>query len=92
MLFLLNSLFILRFSHIKINHVMDAIRIVLACIKNADKDFNLINDGDRIAIGVSGGKDSMLLLYSLVLYRKFSKIKFDIIPININLGFPGYDS
>ena len=60
---------------------MDAIRIILACIKNADIDFNLINDNDRIAIGVSGGKDSMALLYALSLYKKFSKINFTIVPI-----------
>ena len=48
---------------------MDAIRIILASIKRADSDFNLINDKDRIAIGVSGGKDSMALLYALSLYK-----------------------
>lgn len=71
---------------------MDAIRIVLACIKNADIDFNLINEGDRIAIGVSGGKDSMALLYALSLYKKFSKINFKIVPITIDLGFDGFDA
>ena len=71
---------------------MDAIRIILASIKRADEDFNLISDGDRIALGVSGGKDSMALLYTLSLYKKFSKINFEIIPINIDLGFPNYES
>lgn len=71
---------------------MDAIRIVLASIKRADEDFNLISDGDRIALGVSGGKDSMALLYALSLYKRFSKINFEIIPINIDLGFPNYGS
>ena len=71
---------------------MDAIRIVLASIKRADEDFNLISDGDRIALGVSGGKDSMALLYALSLYKRFSKINFEIIPINIDLGFPNYSS
>ena len=70
---------------------MDAIRIILASIKRADLDFNLINDKDRIAIGVSGGKDSMALLYALSLYKRFSKIDFEIIPINIDLGFPNYN-
>lgn len=70
---------------------MDAIRIVLACIKNADYDFNLINNGDRIAIGVSGGKDSMALLYALNLYKKFTNMNFDIVPIIIDLGFDGFD-
>ena len=70
---------------------MDAIRIILASIKRADLDFNLINDKDRIAIGVSGGKDSMALLYALSLYKRFSKIDFEIIPINIDLGFQNYN-
>ncbi len=71
---------------------MDATRIILACIKNADINFNLINNGDRIAIGVSGGKDSMALLYTLSLYRKFSKINFDVIPIIIDLGFDNFNA
>lgn len=71
---------------------MDAIRIVLASIKKADLDFNLINNGDRIALGVSGGKDSMALLFALSLYKRFSKINFEIVPINIDLGFPDYNN
>ena len=71
---------------------MDAIRIVLASIKKADLDFNLINNGDRIALGVSGGKDSMALLFALSLYKRFSKIDFEIVPINIDLGFPNYNN
>lgn len=71
---------------------MKGIRILLACIRKADTDFNLINDGDRIVIGVSGGKDSMALLYSLHLYQKFSKAKFDIYPCMIDLGFPHFDA
>ena len=71
---------------------MDEIRIVLASIKKDDLDFNLINNGDRIALGVSGGKDSMALLFALSLYKRFSKIDFEIIPINIDLGFPEYNN
>lgn len=71
---------------------MDAIRIVLASMKKADRTYNLINHGDKIALGISGGKDSMALLYALTLYRRFSHIDFEIVPINIDLGFPGYEN
>lgn len=70
---------------------MKAIRIILSTIKHTDKIYNFFNEGDKIAIGISGGKDSMLLLYSLHLYQKFSKIKFEIIPVTIDLGFDGFE-
>jgi tRNA 2-thiocytidine biosynthesis protein TtcA len=53
-------------------------------------DFNLITDGDRIAVGMSGGKDSYTLLYILEALRKKAPVKFELIPINIDPGFPGY--
>ena len=39
---------------------------VLGCIRKACEDFDLIEEGDRIGVGVSGGKDSLLLLLSLI--------------------------
>ena len=44
---------------------MNAMKQILGCIRKADQDYGMIADQDRIAIGVSGGKDSMLLLYCL---------------------------
>lgn len=71
---------------------MEAIRIILACIKKADCDFNLFNSNDRIALGISGGKDSMALLYALSLYKKFANINFKLFPIIIDLGFDNFDA
>lgn len=64
---------------------------ILSAVRKADDMFSLIEDGDRIAVGLSGGKDSSLLLYSLYLYRflfqnTYGKT-FDIIGIHIDLGF-----
>ena len=42
---------------------------VLSCIRKADEMFSLIEDNDKIAIGLSGGKDSSLLLYAMHLYQ-----------------------
>lgn len=70
---------------------MKQIRKALASVKKADNLYNLISDGDKIAIGISGGKDSIVLFHALVLYQKFAKKDFQIIPIMLNLGFPSFN-
>lgn len=67
------------------------IKKVLASIRKADEDYGLISDGDVIGVGLSGGKDSTLLLYSLYLYQFLAKStfhkEFKIIGIHIDLNF-----
>ena len=63
----------------------------LGCIRKADTDFNLIEDGDHIAIGVSGGKDSLLLLHALSLYRKFTHTNFTMTAITVTMGLEPFD-
>lgn len=70
---------------------MKAIRTLLACIRKADQTYNLINRGDKIIIGLSGGKDSLALCYCLNLYKKFSHTDFEIQPVTLDLGFPNFN-
>ena len=64
---------------------------ILDDIRKADQDYHLIDDGDRIAVGVSGGKDSMVLLTALHMYSKFADRNFEVVGIHIKLGFPNMD-
>ena len=62
-------------------------RKIIGRIRKAINDYDMIKDGDKIAVGLSGGKDSCALLTALALYRKYSPEKFDLIGINIDMGF-----
>ena len=64
-------------------------KALLQKIAQADQDFAMIQEGDRIAVGLSGGKDSTLLLVALDAYRKICPKSFEIVGIHINLGFGG---
>lgn len=67
-------------------------RKILGCLRKADEKFNLISEGDRITVGLSGGKDSMLLLYALRLYQKFSKKEYELNAVCVNLGFSDFNT
>ena len=64
----------------------------LGCIRRADKDFSLISEGDRVLAGVSGGKDSLLLLYALALYRKFCPHNFTLVAATLHMGREPFDT
>lgn len=59
---------------------------IMGQARRAIDDFNMIDDGDKIAIGLSGGKDSLTLLYALYNLRRYYPKKFDILAITIHPG------
>lgn len=59
--------------------------------RQAIDDYQMINDGDHIAIGVSGGKDSLAMLYALSGLSKFYPQKFTLQAVTIDLGFDNLD-
>ncbi len=65
---------------------------ILGCLRRAIEDFDMIQNGDKIAVGVSGGKDSLMLLNALSLYRYFSPVKFELYGIMLTLGFEDVDT
>ncbi len=60
---------------------------VLSYTRRAIDDYHMIEDGDKIAIGISGGKDSLTLLYALHGLKRFYPKKFDIHAVTVDLGF-----
>ncbi|MFH1563470.1 MAG: ATP-binding protein [Nitrospirota bacterium] len=57
----------------------------------AIKDYDMIQDGDRIIVAVSGGKDSLTLLELLRDRQRYAPIKFEIIPVHIKTDFQNID-
>lgn len=64
---------------------------LLSHVRKAVDDYHMIEDGDRIAVGISGGKDSLTLLEALHSLRFFYPKKFEICAITVDLGFKNID-
>jgi len=64
-------------------------RRILSTMRRAVEDYDMIKDGDKIAVGISGGKDSLTLLHALATYRRFSKVSFQVMGITVDMGFDG---
>lgn len=72
--------------------IIISMKKILGSMRRAAERFHMIEDGDRIAVGVSGGKDSMLLMYVMWLYKQYMKIDYEIIGITVDLGFGNFDT
>ncbi|MBO5158402.1 MAG: ATP-binding protein [Lachnospiraceae bacterium] len=64
---------------------------LLSYTRQAVDEYEMIQEGDKIAIGISGGKDSLTLLYALTNLQKFYPKQFDLIAITVDLGYEGFD-
>ena len=70
---------------------MNEMKRMLSFVRRAVDDYNMIADGDKIAVGISGGKDSLVLAATLAALRRFYPKKFDIVGITVDMGFEGSD-
>lgn len=60
---------------------------VLSLVRKACEDYHMIEENDRIAVGISGGKDSLTLLNAMAFLRRFYPKKFELYAITVDLGF-----
>ncbi len=70
---------------------MNELKRMLSFVRRGVDDYGMIEDGDVIAIGISGGKDSLALLKTLAEMRRFYPKSYEIKAITIDMGFEGSD-
>lgn len=70
---------------------MNEMKRLLSFVRRAVDDYSMIEEGDRIAVGISGGKDSLALLSALAEMRRFYPKKYEVVAITVDMGFEGMD-
>ena len=64
---------------------------LLSITRKAVDEYTMIQEGDHIAVGISGGKDSLTLLYALHGLKRFYPKHFELSAVTVNLGFPDFN-
>ena len=64
---------------------------MMGLVRRCIEDYRMIEPGDRIAVGVSGGKDSLTLLTLLAALREYVPYSYDLTAITIDMGLGGMD-
>ena len=64
---------------------------LLSYTRKAVDEYGMIQEGDHIAVGISGGKDSLTLLYALHGLKRFYPKKFELSAVTVDLGFEDFD-
>lgn len=70
---------------------MKELQRILSFTRRAVDDYEMIKEGDKIAVGVSSGKDSLTLLTALAEMRRFYPKRYEICAITVDMGFEGAD-
>ena len=70
---------------------MKELQRILSFTRRALEDYDMVRAGDKIAVGISGGKDSMTLLAALAALRRFYPIPYELCAISVDMGFKGAD-
>ena len=64
---------------------------ILSHVRRCIEDYEMIAPGDRIAVGVSGGKDSLILLYAMAKLKEFYPVPFELHALTVHPGVPEMD-
>lgn len=83
--------FLRRILCSKERNVYMKLQKLMSLVRKAVDEYQMIQEGDKIAVGISGGKDSLTLLYALSGLRRFYPRPFELQAITCSLGFPGFN-
>ncbi len=66
-------------------------KLVNKLVGRALHRYQMLQDGDRVAVALSGGSDSLVLLWALQEWQKKAPIRYELVVIHLDMGFPGHD-